>query len=74
MAPTLQTHVRQKEEPMTKTKEASTTQKPGPGKQICICPNCGYSRTCLEPAICAIEICPLCGVAMTLEPRPNRVA
>jgi hypothetical protein len=45
-----------------------------PKKQICICPNCGYSRSCLEPAICKEELCPLCGVPMSLEPGAGKVA
>jgi hypothetical protein len=59
---------------MATTTEKTTKRSLPPGKQTCICPNCGYSRSCLDPAICQIEMCPLCGVPMTLEPRPGKVA
>lgn len=44
----------------------ATQDKGGTRADLCICTNCGYSRSCLEQALCSIDGCPLCGSEMKI--------
>lgn len=49
--------------------EASRVAKRGRAgacADVCICTNCGYSRCCLEQALCSSDCCPLCGGEMKI--------
>ncbi len=56
------------------TGDGPTLDLDRPPELICICHGCGYSRSCLDAALCEHGACPLCGERMSLEPEKDRVA